>query len=165
MTWSVRGSTQTTSFCRPSPPRSPSATLAPRVGAAGFFELRSYLSATELDDGPLPTLTEGCDPRATDARPFSSDRSGCKPRIARHLWRKAGAKAGGEGYVSQTLRPSRPSIKVGSGGLSRSVATWQGRSLWVSPQRKQGIPCLCCGLLRIETLPERSSKSGDASTL
>src|SRR5580698_6563755 len=31
MTWSVRGSIQTTSFCSPSPSRSPSATLAPSV--------------------------------------------------------------------------------------------------------------------------------------
>src|SRR5215469_16488915 len=49
MTWSVRGSTQTTSFCRPSPSRSPIATLAPRVDTYARmcctlgWTLRTYL--------------------------------------------------------------------------------------------------------------------------
>src|SRR5580692_6637532 len=60
MTWSVRGSTQTTSFCSPSPSRSPSDTLAPSVDTyARMCRTLGWTLRTYLYGGWLATSGNG----------------------------------------------------------------------------------------------------------
>src|SRR5580693_3979109 len=60
MTWSVRGSIQTTSFCSPSPSRSPIATLAPSVDTyARMCDTLGWTLRTYLYGGWLATSGNG----------------------------------------------------------------------------------------------------------